>query len=308
MINFIAIDFETANNNRHSICSIGIAWVENGVIVKSEERLVKPTPNDFDWFNSNLHGITASLVENEPTFEERWRVLKDEFKDKTIVAHYTGFDMSALRDAITYYGLAPVDFNFLCTMICSRIAFDGFINYTLGNICNELGIEMEQHHNAKSDAVAAAEIMLAVCKVSEVESIEELVPKIGVKSGVFGLLDNYKPCRKKIESYSYSVTDLDSTNKDISEDNPFYGRTILFTGTLNSMTRLEAWQRVVDNGGTPAERMTINVGILVVGGFDIYGDGFVSSKIKKAKERIAKGDSLEIITEAEFIRLLINKN
>ena len=45
---FVAIDFETANYKRSSICSIGIAIVENGHLVKSFSQLIKPIPNYFE--------------------------------------------------------------------------------------------------------------------------------------------------------------------------------------------------------------------------------------------------------------------
>ena len=50
MKNFVAIDFETANGKRSSICSVGAAIVKNGEIVDSFYSLVKPTPNYYAWF------------------------------------------------------------------------------------------------------------------------------------------------------------------------------------------------------------------------------------------------------------------
>ena len=47
-MNFIAIDFETANSSRSSICSMGVAIVENGKLIDTEHFLIKPTPNYYD--------------------------------------------------------------------------------------------------------------------------------------------------------------------------------------------------------------------------------------------------------------------
>ena len=47
MKNFAAIDFETANQQRTSICSVGIVIVRDGEIVDSYYSLIKPEPEYF---------------------------------------------------------------------------------------------------------------------------------------------------------------------------------------------------------------------------------------------------------------------
>ena len=46
-MNFVAIDFETANEKRTSACSIGIVEVKNGEIINTEHIFFKPFPNYF---------------------------------------------------------------------------------------------------------------------------------------------------------------------------------------------------------------------------------------------------------------------
>ena len=69
---FIAIDFETANFKRQSVCSIGLAVVENFEVVKTINRLIKPTPNYYEAINMSIHGITPEMTENEPTFRNNF--------------------------------------------------------------------------------------------------------------------------------------------------------------------------------------------------------------------------------------------
>ena len=45
MKDFAAIDFETANGQRCSVCSVGIVIVRNGEIVDRFYSLIRPTPN-----------------------------------------------------------------------------------------------------------------------------------------------------------------------------------------------------------------------------------------------------------------------
>lgn len=47
MKDFVAIDFETANQHRSSVCSVGIVVVKDGEIVDSYYSLIRPTPNYY---------------------------------------------------------------------------------------------------------------------------------------------------------------------------------------------------------------------------------------------------------------------
>ena len=69
-LDFVAVDVETANEQRGSICSFGLSVVENGKVVRSENWLTGP-PVKLDWFdgfNIGLHGITPALVKDAPRF------------------------------------------------------------------------------------------------------------------------------------------------------------------------------------------------------------------------------------------------
>ena len=47
MKDFVAIDFETANRERTSICSVGLVRVENGDIREKIYRLIRPYPDYY---------------------------------------------------------------------------------------------------------------------------------------------------------------------------------------------------------------------------------------------------------------------
>lgn len=57
-MDFTAIDFETANASRASICAVGLVRVENGEAVEQFHRLVNPQCS-FNFYNTAVHGITA---------------------------------------------------------------------------------------------------------------------------------------------------------------------------------------------------------------------------------------------------------
>ena len=70
--NFIAIDFETANKYRSSACSMGLVIVNNGLITREWETLIKPQPFFFSHWSTAIHGITPDKVMDAPMFEEVW--------------------------------------------------------------------------------------------------------------------------------------------------------------------------------------------------------------------------------------------
>ena len=55
MKDFAAIDFETANNERSSVCSVGLVIVRNGEIVDSFYSLIQPEPNYYNYWCSHLN-------------------------------------------------------------------------------------------------------------------------------------------------------------------------------------------------------------------------------------------------------------
>ena len=73
MKDFVAIDFETANNDRSSICSVGIVVVRSGVVVDRIYELIKPEPNFYNYHNTRIHGLTNDDTDDAPVFPEVWR-------------------------------------------------------------------------------------------------------------------------------------------------------------------------------------------------------------------------------------------
>ncbi len=61
MNDFAAIDFETANGARSSVCSVGIVIVRNGKIVDDFYSLIYPSPDYFTYFTTQVHGLTRKM-------------------------------------------------------------------------------------------------------------------------------------------------------------------------------------------------------------------------------------------------------
>jgi DNA polymerase-3 subunit epsilon len=159
---FTSIDFETADNGRDSACSVGLARVEDGKIIHTAHRLIRPPRPDIIF--TYIHNITWGDVENEPPFPAIWPELADFFKGiDFIAAHNAPFDRGVLYACCAAAGLVPPPQPFRCTVQCARKEL-GIKPATLSNVCSQLGIPL-QHHNALSDAEACAKIMIKVEQV-----------------------------------------------------------------------------------------------------------------------------------------------
>lgn len=87
MKSFVAIDFETANQYRSSICSIGIVIVINSVITDSFYELIKPSPNFYCGWATDIHGINYWDTIKAKTFPEIWENINPKISDLPFVAH-----------------------------------------------------------------------------------------------------------------------------------------------------------------------------------------------------------------------------
>lgn len=87
---------------------------------------------------------------------------------------------------------------------------------------------------------------------------------------------------------------------------PLFGKRVLFTGTLESMNRKEAQQRVEAQGGQCPSSVVRELDYLVIGDGDLekFNEGWRSSKLKKAEAYNAQGAQIEIIGETQFLDLL----
>ncbi len=108
---FVAIDVETANADMSSICQIGIAKFDNGVVVDEWSSLINPE-DYFDYINIDIHGITENDVKNSPTFSEVESDLISFLSGATCVCH-THFDRVSIGKALNKYSLEPINISWL---------------------------------------------------------------------------------------------------------------------------------------------------------------------------------------------------
>lgn len=307
---FIAIDFETANSKRNSPCEIGIVKVENFEIIEKKTFLIRPKDNYFDEYNSILHGISEETVEKEPEFNIVYQQIKTDFETFPIVAHNASFDISVLRNTLDLYGIGYPETNYACTYQLSKIVFNELLSFRLDFISDYLGIKLE-HHRALSDAVACAEIAIRIFKNIGINDFKEIEEKLNLRVGKLynGGYTSSGLKRKGNKSSSYKISDLEFSSENFDIDSPFYDKTVVFTGTLQSFSRKEAQVKVLETGGKCGNGITSKTDFLIVGeqDFQKYGEGFKSSKVVKAEKLLKAGKEIELLTESQFQEMINNK-
>lgn len=165
MNSFIAIDVETANGNRTSICSVGAVKVEKGIITDRFYRLIRPYPNYYyRYFSEEIHGISRDDTDYEPTFGELWPDLKKFIGNLPLVAHNKAFDENVLKATARYYGVDWPGNPFYCTLIAARKLIPRRLcsSFSLPYLADFLGIPFDGHHNALCDAECCAKIALTL--------------------------------------------------------------------------------------------------------------------------------------------------
>lgn len=163
MQDFAAIDFETANGRRSSVCSIGIVIVRGGEIIDRFYSLIKPLPNYYTYWTTKVHGLKRQDTDNQPTFPEVWARIKDKIAGLPLVAHNKTFDESCLKAVFEEYGLEYPNYEFHCTLAASRRCLD-IPGHQLHLSAAACGYNMENHHNALADAEACAWIAMKLIK------------------------------------------------------------------------------------------------------------------------------------------------
>jgi len=157
MLNFAAIDFETANKHRTSICSVGIVIVRNGMITDKIYSLIRPEPEWYAYWHTKIHGITKGDTENAKVFPFVWQKIAPEIARLPLVAHNAPFEEGCLREVFRMYQMDYPDYEFHCTCKASRKVFGDLLpNHKLPTVAAHCGYDLTHHHNALADAEACA--------------------------------------------------------------------------------------------------------------------------------------------------------
>ena len=156
---FFALDVETANRGRGSICQIGIACVTHDGRIDGWSTLIDPQTED--WSCSFVHGITGKHVRGAPRFWQVFPYLERYFGTKLLFQH-SGFDRNAINAACGEAGIEPPEWRWTDSLGVARRAFPelkGNGGHGLASLKKHLVLEF-RHHDAEEDARASALVVL----------------------------------------------------------------------------------------------------------------------------------------------------
>ena len=153
---FVAIDFETANEQPCSVCSVGIVIVKDGEVAQ--------------YFCQRVHGLSARDTDDAPVFPYVWEEIEKHieasFPDSSLipfVAHNARFDAGCLRAVFRVYQMDYPDYRFFDTLTASRRWFGRSLpNHQLQTVAAACGYDLLNHHHALADAEACAAIALCI--------------------------------------------------------------------------------------------------------------------------------------------------
>lgn len=159
-MNFIAMDFETANGKRYSACSLALTIVRHNQITDEFYSLINPQL-PFSWRNIQVHGIHEEDVQTAPTFPEIWEQIQEFYQpDKLVIAHNASFDNNVLKSTLEHYGLNAPTYLSLDTLRTSRKLLPDLADHKLNTVAAALDVDLHHHHNALDDAQACANILI----------------------------------------------------------------------------------------------------------------------------------------------------
>ena len=160
MRDFAAIDFETANYDRSSVCSVGVVIVRDGEIVDKFYSLIQPEPNYYNYWCSQVHGLCRADTDDAPVFPDVWAQIEPLIEGLPLVAHNRPFDEGCLRAVFRTYQMDYPEYEFYDTLAASRRLLRDLENHQLQTVAAACGFCMENHHHALGDAEACAWIAI----------------------------------------------------------------------------------------------------------------------------------------------------
>ncbi|MBE9462673.1 exonuclease domain-containing protein [Dyadobacter subterraneus] len=153
-MNYAIVDIETTGGHAAAsgITEVAIRIHDGISVIDRFETLLNPGCS-IPLPIQALTGIHPEMIQDSPTFSEKAEKIYQMLDGCVFVAHNVNFDYSFLKYHLQLAGYqlnAPK----LCTVRLSRKLKAGLPSYSLGKLCDTLGIRIENRHRAGGDADA----------------------------------------------------------------------------------------------------------------------------------------------------------
>ncbi len=162
-MNYIALDFETANADKGGIASIGMAkFDEEGQVIDTFYSLVCPKEKYFSPAMTSVHQLKSEDCLLAPTFDILWPDVKSFLEENIIIAHNVNFDYSVLEGSLKAYNLDLPSNIFYCTLQISRKVWPELRSHKLTYLSEYFELNYRAHH-ALDDAINCGKIFKIAC-------------------------------------------------------------------------------------------------------------------------------------------------
>jgi len=153
---YAVVDIETTGGfaSGNGITEIAIQIHDGVEVIECYETLVNPMQHIPTHIEA-LTGISNEMVAEAPEFSAVAAHIYSMLHDKIFVAHNVNFDFSFIRHQLAMEGY-QLQCKKLCTVRMSRKIIPGHRSYSLGKLCNDLKIDLQNRHRAAGDASATA--------------------------------------------------------------------------------------------------------------------------------------------------------
>ena len=175
---YVAIDFEKLDTLPSSVCSVGVAVIENNQITDTFYSLVCPPSKNENYYCVQTHGLHYKDVKNAPKFPQVWKKVDKIINGCPVIAHNYGVERGCINACNEYYE-TEYNYDYICTLALSRKYLSDLPSKGLDLVCEALNYKMGYHHNALDDAQACANILLYQSKHFTPQQIQPFINLIG---------------------------------------------------------------------------------------------------------------------------------
>lgn len=204
---YVVVDLETTGNafNRGDrIIQISAVVVKNNEIIEQYSSFLHPQKT-IPPFIKEFTGIDDEMVKDAPRFEQIAGKMHQLLVDHIFVAHNVAFDLNFLQGEMKAAGYPLLIKETIDTVELAKIMMPTAQSYKLSDLTQSLGIVHENPHQADSDALATAEMLIyLIGKVEQLPIVTlERLADLGTKleSDISQLFNSVlKSKRRKIEN------------------------------------------------------------------------------------------------------------
>lgn len=221
-------------------------------------------------FISSLTHITNQDLKDAKGEKEVLSSFLDFLGDSVIVGHNVNFDIDFLYQARMRKFSLPLSNDFVDTLRISKSVRKRMQHRTLEDLCELYGIDDSKAHRALEDALMTKQVLSSMKEDFLDQHFQE--EEIGLKK-------------------STCIHPLNKRNLDAPRNNPFYDKTVVFTGFEDKQKMQEEMNMVYSLGGKIENDLFSFTHYLVFGGKNtpLYQE--------------AKRKPICILSEEEFLRL-----